>query len=43
MPKYLDLEGLKLYDKKLKEYINWDSAYQKPEDGIPFEDLEASV
>lgn len=43
MPKYLDLEGLKLYDKKLKEYINWDSAYQKPEDGIPFEDLEVSV
>lgn len=43
LPKYLDLEGLKYYDQKLKEYINWDSAYQKPEDGIPLEDLEASV
>ena len=43
LPKYLDLEGLKYYDQKLKEYINWDSGYQKPEDGIPLEDLEVSV
>lgn len=43
MPKYLDLEGLKYYDQKLKDYINWESSYVVPEGGIPLTDLAEGV
>ena len=43
LPKYLDLEGLKYYDQKLKDYINWESSYVVPEGGIPLTDLAEGV
>lgn len=43
MPKYLDLEGLKYYDQKLKDYINQESSYVVPEGGIPLTDLAEGV
>ena len=43
LPKYLDLEGLKYYDQKLKDYINWESSYVIPEGGIPSTDMTQEV
>lgn len=43
LPKYLDLEGLKYYDQKLKDYINWESSYVVPDGGIPLTDLAEGV